>query len=608
MTVIGIRQSQVVTTYGPGSLVDLPEHAVMVAGLEHWRGKTTLILEPRLLANLRRRLKIPHLELRAPPVLQKEDERGKIGLVAWQFPEWFVAQYEVVTREHGRSRPLLHRTALVKAKYQTEEKGKKKNWPVVPVRFVQGCPNGHISDIDWPALVHADGIPCAGEYWLDEKGTTGDLTDLSIHCEICKRKLSMAQLQLIGNENPLLGDCRGERPWIGPAAREKCASENSLPHKNRLLIRSASNAYFPLIERAISIPDNDEKLRKAVEAVWEDYLKEAEELDDVTRDRKKKERVKKALEGHTDEAVWAECCRRKNGDPGEAKTLKDVECETFLSAPEELGEDVAEGDFYARRIPLPDPTPAILGPIDRIVLAHRLREVVTEVGFTRFESPTQPVDAELALGVQVASLAQDVQWLPAVENRGEGIFLSLNADSVQKWISRPAVKKRAKQVAQGLRATQKYEVDDDVVEEVYMPYMLLHSLSHLLLTAVSLECGYAAASIRERIYVRSESYGLLLYTGTPDAEGTLGGLVEVGRRLDRHLRTALELGSLCSNDPVCAQHRPDQVHEGRVLHGAACHGCLLIAESSCERRNELLDRSLVVPTVDTADLAFFPAP
>ena len=62
---------------------------------------------------------------------------------------------------------------------------------------------------------------------------------------------------------------------------------------------------------------------------------------------------------------------------------------------------------------------------------------------------------------------------------------------------------------------------------------------------------------------------------------------------------------LCSNDPVCAQHRPDQLHEGRHLHGAACHGCLLIAEPSCERHNELLDRAFVVPTVDTADLAFF---
>ena len=176
---------------------------------------------------------------------------------------------------------------------------------------------------------------------------------------------------------------------------------------------------------------------------------------------------------------------------------------------------------------------------------------------------------------------------------------------MQTWLARDAVKTRADQFRQGLREFERRDLPADVVRGVYMPYILLHSLSHLLLTAVSLECGYAAASIRERLYVREGAYGLLLYTGTPDAEGTLGGLVEVGRRMERHLETAIELGRLCSNDPVCAQHRPDQPHEGRHLHGAACHGCLLIAEPSCERRNELLDRAFVVPTVDTADLAFF---
>ena len=302
---------------------------------------------------------------------------------------------------------------------------------------------------------------------------------------------------------------------------------------------------------------------------------------------------------------WAECQRRLGGATSPQKTLKEVELDTFLSVPDELGEDVIESDFYARRL---SQATARIGPmklIERVVFVHRLREVVAQVGFTRFEAPAQPVDAEVALGVRLASLAHDVQWLPAVENRGEGIFLALEPEAVQIWLARDAVKIRTEQFWQGLRAFERRDLPADVVRDVYMPYILLHSLSHLLLTAVSLECGYAAASIRERLYVREGAYGLLLYTGTPDAEGTLGGLVEVGRRMDRHLETAIELGELCSNDPVCAQHRPDQLHEGRHLHGAACHGCLLIAEPSCERHNELLDRAFVVPTVDTADLAFF---
>ena len=134
---------------------------------------------------------------------------------------------------------------------------------------------------------------------------------------------------------------------------------------------------------------------------------------------------------------------------------------------------------------------------------------------------------------------------------------------------------------------------------------MLHSLSHMLMTAVALECGYPASSLRERVYAGDGGYGLLIYTGSSDSEGTLGGLVETGRRLAAHVRRALDEGRLCSNDPVCAEHAPDSLLEGRALHGAACHGCLLTAETSCEQRNDFLDRALVVPTVAVKDAAFF---
>jgi hypothetical protein len=383
-----------------------------------------------------------------------------------------------------------------------------------------------------------------------------------------------------------------------------CAAPNGKPHNNKLLIRHASNAYFPLVERAISIPDRDERLRKAVEAVWDDFLSVAESAGDVKRERKKA-RVQQALEGLSDDDVWAECQRRQAGDAGPQKGLKEVELDTFLSAPEELGHDEPDGDFYARRFPLDPGRTGPLASIERVVLVHRLREVVTEFGFTRFEAPGMPIDGEVDLGVRLANLALETRWLPAIENRGEGVFLALDGERVKRWTDFQPVKDRAKAFRAGVVEASKSSLPQESIEQFYMPYIMLHSLAHLLLTAISLECGYAAASIRERIYVRDGAYGILLYTGTPDAEGTLGGLVHVGRKIGCHLKTALELGRLCSNDPVCAQHRPDRPHEDRRAHGAACHGCVLIAEPSCERRNELLDRSLVVPTVDAADAAFF---
>lgn len=135
---------------------------------------------------------------------------------------------------------------------------------------------------------------------------------------------------------------------------------------------------------------------------------------------------------------------------------------------------------------------------------------------------------------------------------------------------------------------------------------MLHSFSHLLITTVALECGYPASSIRERVYALPDTgYGILLYTGSSDAEGTLGGLIEVGRRIADTIRLALDLGALCSNDPVCAQHKPESQHERRFLLGAACHGCLLVAETSCEQQNDLLDRALVVRTVENQGAEFF---
>jgi hypothetical protein len=234
---------------------------------------------------------------------------------------------------------------------------------------------------------------------------------------------------------------------------------------------------------------------------------------------------------------------------------------------------------------------------------------MAQVGFTRFEAVSPDIDGELEMGVRRASLAREITWLPAVENRGEGIFIQFKKQAVEDWASRPEV------IAHGMRLLKGYEAwkaersgaSKKFVEQGgLLPYVLFHSFSHMLITEVSLECGYPASSIRERIYtIPDVGYGVLLYTGTSDAEGTLGGLIQVGRRIHEHIRGALAMGELCSNDPVCAQHEPSNLHERRFLHGAACHGCLLISETSCEQHNELLDRALVVSTVDNLGIEFF---
>ena len=212
-----------------------------------------------------------------------------------------------------------------------------------------------------------------------------------------------------------------------------------------------------------------------------------------------------------------------------------------------------------------------------------------------------------------AEIALDPRWFPAVENRGEGVFVELRPDAVAAWLERPAVSARVAKLANGYhrwRQTRKTQRP--------FPggaYVLLHTLAHLLVKGLAMRCGYPVSSIRERIYAEDSPsgrrYGILLYTGTPDAEGTLGGLVQQGRHIENHLADALRAAALCSNDPICAQHVPDEnaaTLESRLLHGAACHGCSLIAETSCEMRNDFLDRALVVPVLGLEDAAFFALP
>jgi hypothetical protein len=610
-----IRRSQVLTTYGPGAMVDLPTRSVIVAGLESWsEGGREPVFEDRLVQRLQKRLGVPGLKLATPPGDTGDPLQPYTGITAWIFPEWFVGPYEAPEdgkrpADGTRSRPLVHREKLIDGKYQKKE--------VVPIRFVQACVNGHIDDIPWYLFVHGPDDGCRRQLWVDERGTTGDLTNVTIRCD-CGKSRSMATAEFRSKKDAHgedtggdrakapLGYCRGRRPWLGPRSQESCVNDHGEPEVNRLLVRSASNAWFSETVSVISIPDADAALMKAVEAIWP-MVSGCSTLDEFRMVRKLVAPVRTALEGWADERVWEAVERKRQPGTQTDKGLKEAELEMLLDSRDELGTDLPEGDFYARRLKLPDDF-AYAEQIDRVVLVHRLREVMVLLGFTRFEAPVPDEDGELGLGVRRAAIAKDLTWLPAIENRGEGIFIAFRKEAIDAWMARPEVEARWQALKAGHdRWRTKHPKFRGALPG--LPYILLHSLSHMLMTSVALECGYAATSIRERIYALPDTgYGILLYTGTTDAEGTLGGLVQVGRSIDVHLAAALERGRLCSHDPVCAYHQPANPHEERFLHGAACHACVLVSETSCEQRNELLDRALVVPTVESAAAAFFGDP
>lgn len=606
-----IRQSQLISVFGPGALVDFVKDAAIIAGLSYW-AKGERIVEDRLTAALARAFASAPGEPLAPPELfapplsdESLDPKERVWIKAFAFPEWSVCQNDRCWEDYGYDRRggraprrLLHRRHLTAGAHRCDGKNKKSD--VQPLRFVRACRKGHVDDIDWPAFVHfGKPSPCnAAELWLEEAGVTGDLSEVRIFCATCNAasvQMSEAEWHRV-KKTKRLGDCPGKRPWIG--------DQESCDEVARLLLRSASHAYFSLHMSAIHVPDAAAEVRDAVGRVW-DLLKNLKSAAQVEMLRELQDPVKSALEEISGEAAFAEVVRRREGQGVPYRGLKSAEIDAFLRAPATETER-----FHTEIAPLTSGAAGPLARVARLVLAPRLVEVRALVGFTRFEARTTDPDGDVDIGVEVAPLDASREWLPAIENKGEGFFFSLDEKALFDWEHKNAkVTERQVAFSQAFKRWKAEWPGRDREKDDFsrVRFVLLHSLSHLLITALSLECGYAASAIRERIYAGKGENGILLYTASPGAEGSLGGLVEVGRRLDRILEQALELSRLCGSDPLCAAHAPGEAHDSgdRLLSGAACHACLLISETSCERMNRYLDRSLVTATLERSDLAFF---
>jgi hypothetical protein len=526
-----VRRGQVITTYGPGALIDLPRHSAIVGGLDTWPniGDLEEIAEPRLTHKLQMMTDVAAPRLYAPPPAENDPREPTKGIGVWRFPEWFIVQEAGGGEEKERSRRLVHRKAL-------DDKARFDMRPVVATRFVRACPKGHVDDLDWQRFVHGVENACRRQLWLDERGTSGDLADLVVRCE-CGKSRSLYEATLL-EMNPL-GTCRGARPWLGRNTNEDC----NLP--SRLLIRTASNAYFPQVVSVLSLPDRGSGVETAVQEIW-DVLQAVDSIETLAV-FKRLPKVKEKLAPYLDDEILKAINAAKGGK-AEEKPVKQVELDALLAAPEGFGDDVpVDQNFHARR--LPDQTwrrTKRSDGIQAVIQLHRLREVLALVGFTRFEAVTPDIQGEYETDVERAQIALEPSWFPAVENRGEGVFIQLSAAAVMSWLSRPAVKERLGALAAGHQQWMK----DRKSQRQFPggPYVLLHTLSHLLIQSLAMRCGYPASSIRERIYadLLAQRFGILLYTGSPDAEGTLRTRLlvdrvnETGDRAARRSRRSLK--------------------------------------------------------------------
>lgn len=601
-----VRPSQILYTYGPGSMIDLPNLSVLVMGLHYWAADDSnarVLPEKRLLAAVRRRLG-PQVEvMRSPPHLPEKSndvfgEWARTGVPVSVFPTWLRCpacdRIAPVASKIWEFKAQPYRPEQSRYIHANCQKVKGTAPPSLPVRFLLACRNGHLDDFPWVPFAHR-GPTCDSpilEMFELGQGTGPD--DVFVKCIGCGRpsRSLIDAFGLSGAEN--LPACRGRHPHLGLNEEKACEVDN------KAILLGASNLWFSTSLRVLAIPSAATSVGQLVDDLWP-TLEDIDSLPTLSFAVKNMPQLKELKNFELDE-VWAEIEKRRNGvdEVDEHEDLLEPEWEQLSDPAHAKHGD----DFRLRQVDVPGEFTSVL---DKVVLAERLREVVALTGFTRIDSPGEPDrdGAEAKVGPLSRGLPT---WVPCAEVRGEGIFLQFQEPVLNAWEAAAEVSPQVEELRIAHRAWRVRRMLDPALGWPGARYVLLHTVSHLLMRELALECGYNSASISERLYVRpapDTMAGILLYTSAPDSEGTLGGLVSLGepQTLERLLRQALTGAGLCSSDPMCAEHLPSEDED--ALHGSACHACLFAPETSCESSNRYLDRSLAVETFAHHGLEFF---
>ncbi len=606
-----MRPSQILHTFGVGAIVDLPNISAMVMGLDDWPAVgADEIGEVRLLAAVQQSLGPQVKRLLAPPrqiesaVPDPFATATDTGVPVATFPRWMVCLFchLLAPLDSGLFQLKRDQYRPDRTKYVHGNCMKRGQPPTaVPARFLVACEHGHLDEFPWHFFVHEGASDCVGRMRLVQSGGIGDVTAVQVRCDGCDARRQMSDaFGDSGKES--LPQCRGRHPHLRQFADDPC------PQPLKTILLGASNSWFGVTLTALSVPVAEDPLGRLVDGHWH-LLDKVKDISGIELLRSIGQLSHFHL--YTDEAIWhaAERKRLGNETAEEQEDLKAPEWRVFTNphaAPEQR-------DFKLREVQPPDGYAHL---ISRVVLVERVREVSSLIGFTRIASTGEFADTTIELDARSAPLCRGrPSWVPTAEVHGEGVFLQFDEAALIDWLDRHpdiAAHDRRFRMAHRQWRTAHHITPP---EEHYpgLRYVLLHTFSHALMRQLTIECGYSMASIRERIYALGPEddggpmAGVLLYTAAADSEGTLGGLVSLGQpeELGRHIVGALEQMKLCASDPHCAEHEVGT--ESTALHGACCHACLFVPETSCERGNKYLDRTLLVPTIHRGTLAFFEA-
>lgn len=623
-----IRRTQTLTPFGVGAILDIDGESFVACDISWWdrRGPNEKFIYEDRLARL---LGVRYFRT-APPAPDKpwEVKEDTSGVPFRRFPKWlFCPKCRRMEFYYNRETPYCQHC--------------REHPKLVPMRFVMACPRGHMSDVPWVKWAHSQSRTHCEDHslrFITRSGGSG-LEFLSVKCTTCGAERNLKGIASRDSLRALNVRCSGKHPWDPKPDEQNC---DAVP---QVLQRGATNLTFAKIESSITIPrsdDEDEDLEAIISHPLFNDVKDhysdgmpslvqsiikviAEQVGTET------EAVERAIARELHKTVRSEKSNTISFEGLSSTQRLLIEEYDALLAPDRKHRP--KDNFIKRFVETthyPDPNAStdyrrgvelLKDVIDQIVQVTRMREVRALVGFSRL-SPADSVEDESQeagkfsvygsdqrkiapslVSVEPRSLQFHERWLPAIEVFGEGIFITLDEKRLKKWETKAGVIRRITPLIVKQENTAAY------LPTPSPRLVLLHTLAHVLIRQLSFECGYSISSLRERIYCSSPDTGksmagILLYTAAGDAEGTLGGLVRQGEpdRLISTMMKALQNAEWCSSDPLC---RESTGQGPGALNLAACHACSLLPETSCVLSNKLLDRAMLLGTLDNPDDGYF---
>jgi len=624
-----IRRAQLIAPFGVGALVVTRDGiSVISAGLDQWfkreDGSEISSIEEFMIREWRLERQLGVSNFRLPPDFRitrpgQNTPNSGITVPFLRFPRWHFCPscnrlYERPLAERGK---ILCQECL--------QKGRRRYLYQVP--FIAICDNGHIQDFPWREWVHQSVSPkCAQPLRLIATGGAS-LAGQIVKCD-CGMQRSLAQItsarpggemtELTANldKDGIEYRCQGLKIWNGTIEPTECGR----PLRGSL--RSASNVYFAVTRSSIYLPRSTEVSPPELISLLENppVAGLLNLLLAVTEPQKiKPEHIRakypQALEPFSDTQIQS-ALNIVMGVSTTSVSPKSIDVEsddqeTKFRRMEHavLRESHNEPDLVISKANIDDSDGMFSHLFSKIMLVEKLRETRALVGFTRVVPDNGQDLSELKRLLWRDMPDQSSEWLPAYVVHGEGIFIELNEDTLHKWESQSNVINRTEALVKRYETLRQVR---GLRPRVISPRLVLvHTIAHLLINRLTFECGYSSASLRERLYISDHTKypmaALLIYTAAGDAEGTLGGLVRMGKpeNFEPVLLRAIEGAMWCSADPVCMEVAMRGGQGPDSCNLAACHNCALVPETACEEFNRFLDRGMVIGAPEDKELGYF---